>query len=61
MKTAQRARLHKAANDDQRIPWGNADPVDAMFRTIAEQGRRAHLDTLTPERRAELQQEWNND
>lgn len=39
MKTAQRARLHKAANDDQRIPWGNRDAVDAIFRTIAEQQR----------------------
>lgn len=41
MKTAQRARLHKAANDDQRIPWGNRDAVDDIFRTIAREQVRS--------------------
>lgn len=52
-----RAACDRAAAEDMRVTARTNWP--AVNRLARE--RRAHLDTLSPERQAELQQEWNND
>ena len=49
-RTAQRARILKAADEAMRIDWSAINRI--------ERESRAHLDTLSPERRAQLEESW---